>query len=82
VVADVWEMTCLHVPSGEDAVLEWAEGTAPRPGFVLLDGAERDTFVAEYAARLRTAYPRRDFGTLLPFRRIFAVGRRESRGTG
>jgi len=42
----------------------------------LLEGAERDSFVSEYAARLREAYPRRPYGTVLPFRRIFVVARR------
>ncbi len=75
-VVDVWETTYLHVLPGEDAVLEWVRGTGLRP---VLDALEQDaarTFVHAYGARLRTAYPRRAWGTLLPFRRIFAVARR------
>jgi trans-aconitate 2-methyltransferase len=34
-------------------------------------------FEAEYGARLAEAYPQREFGTLLPFRRIFAVAHKE-----
>lgn len=74
--ADVWETTYLHVLAGTDPVLAWTKGTALRPVFAVLDAAEREEFMAEYAARLRVAYPRQDFGTVLPFRRIFAVGRR------
>ncbi|PZS27568.1 MAG: trans-aconitate methyltransferase [Pseudonocardiales bacterium] len=75
---DVWETTYLHLLRGEDAVLEWTRGTALRPVFAVLDGAAREEFVADYAARLRAAYPRHEFGTLLPFRRIFAVAHRDS----
>lgn len=70
---DVWETTYLHVLQGPDAVFEWVSGTGARPVLARLDGAERDGFVARYKAALNAAYPRRDFGTVLPFRRIFAV---------
>jgi len=73
---DVWETTYLHVLAGPDAVLEWTKGTALRPVFAVLDGTERAAFVEEYAALLREAYPQRAFGTVLPFRRIFAVAQR------
>jgi trans-aconitate 2-methyltransferase len=33
----------------------------------------RPTFVAEYTEALRAAYPEQDYGTLLPFRRVFCV---------
>lgn len=74
---DAWETTCLHVLPGEDAVLEWVRGTGLRPVLDALAGDPplRQAFVDEYAARLRAAYPRRSFGTLLPFRRIFVVAR-------
>ncbi len=79
---DVWETTYLQLldPAGEleSPVLEWTRGTALRPVFeVLTDEAERAQFVAEYAAELARAYPRRSFGTPFPFRRIFAVGHRK-----
>ncbi|HVE74309.1 MAG TPA: trans-aconitate 2-methyltransferase [Mycobacteriales bacterium] len=74
--ADVWETTYLHVLPGPDAVLEWTKGTALRPVFAVLSGDEREEFVREYAALLRAAYPRRSSGTVLPFRRIFAVAQR------
>jgi trans-aconitate 2-methyltransferase len=74
--ADVWETTYQHLLPGDDAVLEWVKGTALRPVLARLDGSEQKEFLAELAARLRAAYPKGEHGTLLPFRRIFAVGRR------
>ena len=73
---DAWETTYQHVLHGADPVLEWVKGTALRPVLSTLAGAERDAFVADYAARLREAYPARPFGTVMPFRRIFVVARR------
>lgn len=72
---DAWETTYLHVLDGDDAVLRWITGTALRPILAALDGAERDEFIAEYGARLREAYPKRSYGTLYPFRRVFVVAR-------
>lgn len=72
---DVWETTYLQVLAGEDAVLRWMQGTGLRPVLSVLDDDERAEFVADYGARLRAAYPRRPFGTVLPYRRIFAVAR-------
>jgi trans-aconitate 2-methyltransferase len=73
--ADVWEATYLQVLPGEDAVLRWISGTALRPVLEILDEAERSEFTAEYGARLREAYPQQPYGTVLPYRRIFAVAR-------
>ena len=76
---DAWETTYLHLldPEGRfgpDAVLAWARGTALRPVLDLLpDETEREEFLGEYRELLRAAYPRRPWGTPLPFRRIFAV---------
>lgn len=75
-VPDVWETTYLHVLPGDDPVLEWVKGSALRPVLDALDRAGREDFLAEYGARLRAAYPRRPYGTVLPFRRIFAVARK------
>lgn len=72
---DVWETTYLHVLTGKDAVLEWTKGTALRPVLAALDDAEQAEFLDEYAARLRSAYAERGYGTVLPFRRIFVVAR-------
>ncbi|MBO0731280.1 MAG: hypothetical protein J2P57_18630, partial [Acidimicrobiaceae bacterium] len=82
---DVWETTYLHVlgperPGGAAAathpVLEWVRGTALRPVLTALEPADAAAFEAEYAARLGEAYPVGPAGTVLPFRRIFAVGNR------
>ncbi len=75
--ADVWETTYLHVLTGEDPVLRWVGGTVLRPALARLDGQEAEDFTAQYAGALHRAYPQRDDGTtVLPFRRLFAVGHR------
>jgi trans-aconitate 2-methyltransferase len=74
---DVWETTYLHVLRGEDPILEWVGGTVLRPVLGRLEDDDAAAVTAEYAAALRTAYPARpDGSTVLPFRRIFAVGQR------
>jgi trans-aconitate 2-methyltransferase len=75
--ADVWETTYLHVLTGADPVLRWVGGTVLRPVLERLPDEDAAEFTAEYAAALRGAYPPRDDGTtVLPFRRVFAVGHR------
>lgn len=74
---DAWETDYLHVLPGPDPVLDWVAGTALRPVLAALHtDAEREEFRTAYAAALRTAYPARPYGTIFPFRRIFAVARR------
>jgi trans-aconitate 2-methyltransferase len=74
---DIWETRYLHVLEGEDPVLAWVSGTGLRPFLQPLDSEERETFVAQYRARLRGAYPRRKDGrTLFPFQRLFVVAQR------
>jgi trans-aconitate 2-methyltransferase len=71
---DLWETTYYQVLAGEHAVLDWMLGTGLRPTLdALPDPAQRANFLAEYGALLDTAYPRQDFGTVLPYRRVFAV---------
>jgi len=73
--ADVWETTYSTLLPGPDPVLEWVRGTALRPVLArLADPADRQAFLAEYGALLRDAYPAGEYGTVFPFRRIFAVG--------
>jgi trans-aconitate 2-methyltransferase len=70
---DAWETTYVHALSGADAVVEWTKGTALRPYLDAL-GADAPAFLADYAARMRTAYPPEPDGrTLFPFRRVFIV---------
>lgn len=73
---DAWETTYLHVLPGDDPVFEWVKGTGLRPFLQALPDDLRDRFVEDYKAELRSAYPRRPFGTVLPFRRSFAVATR------
>lgn len=73
---DVWTTTYLHVLPGEDPVLDWISGTGARPVLQALPEDLRTQFVEQYGALLREAYPREDFGTVLPFPRRFAVARR------
>ena len=56
-------------------MLAWVRSTVLRPVLARLEEDDAAELTAEYAAALRTAYPRRPDGTtLLPFRRVFAVG--------
>lgn len=76
-----WETTYLQLLAGEDPVLAWVRGTGLRPALATLDAADPTggmtaAFEADYAARLRQAYPSGPHGTVYPFRRVFAVGRK------
>ncbi|WP_258805843.1 trans-aconitate 2-methyltransferase [Pseudarthrobacter sp. NS4] len=75
--ADAWETTYQQVLPGPDPVLEWVRGTALRPVLAALSPADGAQFEAEYAAALRRAYRQGRHGTVFPFRRIFAVGRKD-----
>ncbi len=75
---DAWETTYSHILQGENAVLEWVKGTGARPVLQSLPDDLRVRFEAEYGARLAGAYPQQTFGTVLPFRRIFAVAQKEN----
>ena len=76
---DAWETTYSHVLQGENAVLEWVKGTGARPVLQSLPEGLRVNFEREYGERLAQAYPQRAFGTVLPFRRIFAVAQKQER---
>jgi trans-aconitate 2-methyltransferase len=70
----------MQLLTGRDAVLDWVKGTGLRPVLTALadDPDARDAFVAEYRDLLRDAYPEKPYGTVLPFRRLFAVARRKA----
>ncbi len=71
---DIWETEYLHVLEGHDAVKEWVKGTWLKQFLDVLDPNDRSAFEADYAERLRKAYPPlRDGKTLFPFRRLFIV---------
>jgi trans-aconitate 2-methyltransferase len=71
--ADAWETTYQQVLPGENAVLEWVRGAGLRPVLDALSPDDAAAFEAEYAARLAEAYPASAYGTVYPFRRVFAV---------
>jgi trans-aconitate 2-methyltransferase len=76
---NAWQTRYLHILHGDDPVLEWFSGTGLRP---YLDAFGDDAealarFQADVAAGLREAYPRRPYGTVLPFERIFMVAARD-----
>jgi trans-aconitate 2-methyltransferase len=73
---DAWQTTYHFVLQGEDPVLEWVKGTSLQPILNRLEENERPAFLAEYAARLRNAYPANRYGTVYPFTRIFFVATR------
>lgn len=73
---EAWETTYLHILTGANPVLEWYRGTGLRPVLAALDAEQAAYFAAEYGERLRDAYPPRPFGTVFPFRRVFAVAHR------
>jgi trans-aconitate 2-methyltransferase len=73
---DIWETSYLHILDGENPVVEWTKGTALRPYLDALDEPERGAFLAAYQARIAAAYLKQPDGhTLLPFRRLFLIGR-------
>ena len=72
---DAWETTYLHVLTGNDPVFTWVSGTGARPTLEALPADLRPAFEDEFRARLRTAYPDDGRGVVLPFRRVFVVGR-------
>jgi trans-aconitate 2-methyltransferase len=81
---DVWQTTYFHLLHGEDPVLDWVKGTGLRPALTVLadDPEARDAFVTEYRDRLREVYPPRPYGTVLPFRRLFAVAHKKENRPG
>jgi trans-aconitate 2-methyltransferase len=74
---DAWSTEYYFVLEGDDAVLEWVKGTALRSVLALLDDDEANAFTADYAERLRHAYPKTPHGTLFPFKRIFFVATKD-----
>lgn len=74
---DIWESEYLQVLDGIDPVKEWTKGTWLKQYLDALDVQDATAFEADYAARVRVAYPTRADGkTLFPFRRLFIVATR------
>ena len=78
---DAWETTYLHVLDGTDPVFRWISGTGARPVLQALGDDQRPVFEQEYKALLRKAYPEQPRGTVLPFRRTFAVAHKPAAGS-
>ncbi|MBT1623402.1 methyltransferase domain-containing protein [Curtobacterium flaccumfaciens pv. oortii] len=79
--ARAWETTYAQLLPGEDPVLDWVRGTGLRPALAALDAADPSgaltaEYVERYRVALREAYPASAHGTVYPFRRVFAVGRK------
>ena len=53
--------------------MEWYRGTGLRPVLAALEPGQAERFVAEYRERAAEAYPAAQYGTVLPFRRVFVV---------
>jgi trans-aconitate 2-methyltransferase len=70
---DAWETNYQHILPGENAVLEWVKGTALRPMLAILGPDDQHEFLEQCRTQLLEAYPPQDFGTLLPFKRLFFV---------
>jgi trans-aconitate 2-methyltransferase len=74
---EIWETEYVQPLEGERPVLEWIKGSWLRPFLGQLSADEALAFEDSYAERVAIAYPRRADGiTLLPFRRLFIIGRR------
>jgi trans-aconitate 2-methyltransferase len=82
---DLWETDYQQrLSGGPEAIADFTGSTALRPWLARLpDDTARAAFVADYRARLRTAYPPLPDGSVLfPFRRLFLVARRSATPPG
>jgi trans-aconitate 2-methyltransferase len=73
----VWQTEYFHALQGPDPVKEWTKGTWLKPILDALDVGDRALLEAQYAQRLRLAYPALASGvTLFPFKRLFLLASR------
>ncbi|WGD31818.1 trans-aconitate 2-methyltransferase [Ancylobacter sp. WKF20] len=71
---DIWHTHYNHPLAGPAAIADWFRSTALRPYLGPLDETARAAFLADYTARLASAYPLRVDGTsLLRFPRLFIL---------
>ena len=72
----VFETLYHQVVQGDDPVLEWLKGTSLRCILEKLDLEQQERFAAQCGVKMRAAYPKRESGTLFPYRRMFVIARR------
>lgn len=80
--AEAWTTVYHHVLAGTDPVLRWLEGTTLRPVLAQLSELQGERLRDALRPRLEAAYPRRSFGTVFSFQRLFVVARRPDPGPG
>jgi trans-aconitate 2-methyltransferase len=74
---DIWHTVYNHVMATPAAIVEWFKGSSLQPYLSLLDGAQREAFLAAYGEKIAAAYkPRFDGKVLLKFPRLFIVATR------
>ncbi|HWH83059.1 MAG TPA: trans-aconitate 2-methyltransferase [Burkholderiaceae bacterium] len=79
---DVWRTAYQHPMASPAAIIEWLRATGLKPFIDPLGADARAAFLAEYEARIATAYASRADGRrLLAFPRLFIVARRAQRPT-
>lgn len=78
--AEAWESEYSYPLAGPGSLVQYSVGSVIRPALSLLDAAEAERFIAEYAGSLRAHHPPRIIGgqpvEFLRQHRVFAVGRR------
>ncbi len=74
---DMWETHYHHILSGVEPAIAWMSGAGLVPFLTHLDGADRQAFLADYAAAMKQPYaPRSDGKTIFTMRRLFIIAKR------